>query len=329
MKVRWVVLAVLVTLVLVPALLITTARVLQPTSGAWVRLVAFTPLATLLYAAAAVLLLLAWLRGRGIWRLAARALVLVSTLGVLVHGYWASGPYLGSAAVAATQGATIRVMTSNLRLGEADTALVVETALHERVDLMVLEEVTPAALADLESAGIAQAYPHHAGRPAAGPAGTMVFSTWRLSHVQRVATGFGTYSAKVHAPGGGFDLVAAHPRPPIGSATQWREDQGMVRNAARSLTGPSLVIGDLNATMDHAPLRELDGRGYRDAATQARSGWQPTWPSAGVVSRLGFAVPSLLAIDHVLLRGGPSAVRTKTVTIDDTDHRALIAAIRL
>lgn len=123
-------------------------------------------------------------------------------------------------------------------------------------------------------------------------------------------------------------LLAVHPRPPIGAAAQWRADQMVVRQAARGLERPTMVVGDLNATMDHAPMRELVGRGYDDAATQARSRWQPTWPSAGVVSRFGVVVPPLLAIDHVLVNHGLHAVRPESYTVGATDHRALVAAIR-
>jgi endonuclease/exonuclease/phosphatase (EEP) superfamily protein YafD len=145
--------------------------------------------------------------------------------------------------------------------------------------------------------------------------------------VQRLDTGFGSYRMTVRTPGGAVRLLAVHPRPPVGSAAQWRSDQLVLRAAARALRGPALLVGDFNATMDHAPMRELVGRGYADAATQAKSGWQPTWPAAGEVSRLGFAVPSLLPIDHVMSREGLHAVRTETVTVDGTDHRALIAVL--
>ncbi len=74
MKLRWLLLGVLTTLVLVPALLLTTARLLDLPGGTWVRLVAFTPYALVLYAAALLLLLLAWWRGRGFWRGTARVL---------------------------------------------------------------------------------------------------------------------------------------------------------------------------------------------------------------------------------------------------------------
>ena len=92
-----------------------------------------------------------------------------------------------------------------------------------------------------------------------------------------------------------------------------------------------MIVGDLNATMDHAPMRELVGRGFRDAATEARSRWQPTWqptwPSAGVVARFGVTVPPLVAIDHVLVAEGLRALATRTYPVRGTDHLALVATL--
>ncbi len=90
-----------------------------------------------------------------------------------------------------------------------------------------------------------------------------------------------------------------------------------------------MLVGDLNATMDHLPMRTLVGIGFEDAATQADSRWQPTWPAAGEVSRLGFAVPSLVPIDHVFLSSGLRALRTESVTVPGSDHRALVATVGL
>ena len=47
------------------------------------------------------------------------------------------------------------------------------------------------------------------------------------------------------------------------------------------------------------------------------------------MSRLGFSVPSLVPIDHVLLSSGMRALRTESVTVQGTDHRALVATIAL
>ena len=59
MKLRWLLLGLIVTALLVPAFLLTADRLLDPQGGTWVRLIAFTPHAVLLYAAALLPLLLA------------------------------------------------------------------------------------------------------------------------------------------------------------------------------------------------------------------------------------------------------------------------------
>ncbi len=328
MKLRWLVLSLLVTLVLVPAVLLSVARVLQPAGGAWVRLVAFTPFATVLYLLAVLLLLVAWVRGRGGWRGTAKVLTVFSLVGLLAHAAWASGPFIGSPTAAAASDQTpITVMSSNLRLGEGETARVVEVALANHVDVLVLQEVTQRARAGLRSAGLDEVLPHSAGAAAPGTDGTMVFSTMRLGRVKRLDTGFGSWQMVLRTPDGPVRLLAVHPRPPMGDAREWRADHLVLRAAARETDGPTLLVGDFNATLDHAPMRELVGRGFDDAATEANSQWQPTWPAAGEVSRLSVSVPSLLPIDHVLARGGLRAVRTSTATIAETDHRALVAVL--
>ena len=326
MKLRWVLVGLMTALLLVPALLISTARALDLPGGLWVRLVAFTPYAALLFLAAAVLLLLVWLTGHG--GVVVRVLTVLCLVGVGVVVYWAHGPYVGSRPADAAGRAKIRVMTSNLRVGGGDTAQVVQLAVSQDVDVLVLEEVTPAALAGLTQAGLTKAFPHHAGAPVAGSRGTMVFSHGPIRHVKPVPTRFASYSLDVGLGSGRgtLHLLAVHPHPPTGDIGGWHADQALVRRAAAGLSRPAVIAGDFNATMDHASMRELAGRGYDDAATQARSGWQPTWPSAGMVSLASIDVPSLVTIDHVMARG-LRATHTSTYPIDGTDHRALVATL--
>ena len=76
-------------------------------------------------------------------------------------------------------------------------------------------------------------------------------------------------------------LVAVHVVAPTdGAATaQWRRD---MRALPSSGAGPPRVLaGDFNATFDHAELRRLLDRGYRDAAEQAGVALRPTWPAGG------------------------------------------------
>lgn len=327
MRLRWLLVGLLTAVLLVPALLVTLARALALSGGLWVRLTAFTPHAVVLYLAAAVVLLLTWLRGHG--GIAVRVLAVVSVVGLGLHVYWASGPFVGAGAAEAAGHGRVHVMTANLRFGGADTAQLVGLVVAHHVDVLVLEEVTPQAVAGMENAGLGQVLPHQAGEPSPRtPRGTMVFSRTRLSHVHRLSTTFNSYSLDVAlgAPKDTLHLLAVHPHPPTGDIRGWHTEQTVVRRAAAGLSGPAVIAGDLNATMDHASLRELQGRGYDDAATQARSGWQPTWPSSGIVSPLGIDVPSLVAIDHVMARG-LRATRTQTYPVEGTDHRALLATL--
>lgn len=120
-----------------------------------------------------------------------------------------------------------------------------------------------------------------------------------------------------------------HTAQPLGHPELWRRDFDRIRDAADGIVGPIVLAGDLNATLDHGPMRDLLRDGFADAARQANAGWQPTWPSDpatdhGLPGGLG-----LIAIDHVLLRDGPVAVETATSRVAGTDHRALVARLRM
>ena len=63
MRLRWLLSAMVVIAVLVPAMMITAARIVGPDGGRWVRLVSFTPYALLLYGVALLLLIVAVVAG--------------------------------------------------------------------------------------------------------------------------------------------------------------------------------------------------------------------------------------------------------------------------
>jgi endonuclease/exonuclease/phosphatase (EEP) superfamily protein YafD len=328
MKIRWLVLGVVVAVLIVPAVALTVDRVLEPDSGFWVRLVAFTPYAVVLYALALVLLLVAWAAGKGSWRRTARGLSVLAVIGLALHLFWASGPYVGQAGAVAGSGRPFTLMTANLMLGQASPSEVVATAVRNNVDVLVLNEVTPQVLGEMQSAGLGEAFAYSAGKPAAGPAGTMVFSRHKVTDVRRLVTKFGSYSMTVDRPGGPFTLIAVHPRPPLGNAAGWAADQHAILTAASAVhDSPALIAGDFNATLDHEPMRELGGRGFEDAVAKAKSGWQPTWPASGEVSRLSVPIPSLVQIDHVLVNHSIRALHTESVTIAGSDHRAVVARL--
>lgn len=329
MKIRWLLFALVLVGPLVPALMITAVRIVGPDDGRGIRLVSFTPYAVVLYALVLLLLLAQVALSRGFWRRAGGAMCVLVLPLLGLHLWWASGPYVGTPASPAKQRETFTAMSSNLEFGRADPERVVQVAAMNRVDILVLTEVTPTALAQMRAVGLDGLLPHSRGEAGDGVAGTMVYSTHELGEVRALDTTFRGFAMTVALGEATVRLLAVHPHPPTGDAVAWTADHAAVRRAAAATDGPAIVAGDLNATTDHQPMRELAGRGFTDAAAQAGSGWQPTWPASGEMSVFGAPVPSMLAIDHVLVTDELTAVDTESVSIPGTDHRALVATLAL
>ncbi|HET7196246.1 MAG TPA: endonuclease/exonuclease/phosphatase family protein [Nocardioides sp.] len=304
-------------LLLVPAVVLTVVRLFEPWGERWVRLEAFTPLAIVLYGVALLALLVRFAMARRWGRGLAAAAV---ALGLALHIAWFS-PMISGANPPPRAGAEpLRVMVVNLYAGRADGLDVVRAASDEDIDLLVVTEVTPAALARMESAGLTSLFPHRAGRPGRSKLGTMVFADLRLGH----ATPLDTSGASWRVPMGKYTLFAVHPYV-LTDIAKWRRDHYLIRTAVAD-EQPDLVVGDFNATTDHPQMRALANGGYRSAAELANEGWQPTWPATGE-SVLGISIPNVVEIDHVLVGPTFAGISTHTLEIPESDHRALVAEV--
>jgi endonuclease/exonuclease/phosphatase family metal-dependent hydrolase len=147
----------------------------------------------------------------------------------------------------------------------------------------------------------------------------MAFATSPLTAVERVPTEHVSISFTFR----GLEVWGLHPAYPFSS--RWSGDQARLARLGAERR-PDLVLGDLNATLDNPPFRSFVRRaGLADAAEQAGSGWQPTWPVGGA---RGVPLP-LAAIDHVLVGPRLAAVDTRTATVAGTDHKALAADLVL
>ena len=80
------------------------------------------------------------------------------------------------------------------------------------------------------------------------------------------------------------------------------------------------MAGDFNSSQTHPGFRKVADR-MTDAHRAAGQGWVRTWP-------IGSRVPPFIQLDHVLMRG-LEVVDAGTVTIADTDHRAIWARLSL
>ena len=217
----------------------------------------------------------------------------------------------------------LSVMTQNMLYGRADARAIVARIEADDVDVLAVEELTPAAVESLGAAGIRDVMPYAWYHSAPGATGTGIWSRLPFSNAT-AERGFSmfTVSARLQMPSGQrVSLVAVHPSAPYPQSPQgWLDDLASLRSLLhdRLPAGPVVVAGDFNATWDHARFRGLLTGGYRDAAEQSGAGLVRTWPADRYVPLIG--------IDHVLTRGAV-ATAFDVVTTPGTDHHGVVTTI--
>lgn len=309
------------------AVVLTALRFVQPDVPGVQLAVAFLPLTVPLFALAMLLFVfLVFFPGKTRWQIT-MALAGLALAGLLVQGWWLSPLFRGSTKV--DQNAqTVRVLTVNLRTGQADPADLVSTAVGDGVDLLVLQEVTGGALDALEQVGLDTAFPHRAGQPETnGKYGTVMLSTGNIASVTFLGSTQSSVQAQVTLPGGTvWALGVGVPSPGGSRPTPWQVDLDQLVQTVRALH-PAIVAGDLEASFGHRPFEDLLDSGLRDAGEEADAGWQPTYPA----NRTTFGVtwPRVTQPDHVLVGDRVTAVDQVTVPIPGSDHRGVLATLTL
>ena len=319
-------LGLIVSLLVLPTLAVTIARVLPGNSLLWVILRALTPVAIVSYTLAVIVLVaMPWGLHGAARSIAVSALALVTSL-LLLHVWWFVKPSLADAPGSATDDAFI-VMTANLHIGQADPHAVLDAVDRYNVDVLVLEEITPLALTQLDNAGLGERLDQRAGAPQPGRDGIMIFTNEPLHDFTEIdisSPGFGVEMTTSSSP---LRILAVHPIAPNNGVARWSSDLDAVVAAARASPGPTVVAGDFNATLDHPQLQVLMDSNYRDASADRGLGWRPTWPSPGNVQLAGVGLPTLFGLDHVFIRGPLVATDAHVRVVPGTDHRALVTRI--
>lgn len=253
--------------------------------------------------------------------------LLTATLAIQVSWY-----YVGYQARMGPTFTEVRILSSNLRYGRADAAQFVGLA-SNNADVITVAELTPEAVERFTAAGLTAQFPHSLLRPRQIPGGIGIWSRYPLTPVTAPRhRGASMPAARVAIPGVTTKpLVAAvHIKSPVAgdenTVDDWRQGmagaKAQLDNFARE-AGPGAVIigGDYNSTPDMRQFRDLLTNGYQDAVQQLGSGFAPTF-------KADHPLPPLITIDHVLTRNA-AATSIRTVKIKGTDHRALVATIRV
>jgi endonuclease/exonuclease/phosphatase (EEP) superfamily protein YafD len=224
---------------------------------------------------------------------------------------------------------SVRVLTANLSLGEADPKAVVALA-RDSADVLVLQEMTPGLIAAMSAVGLDAVMPHRSVDPAKNAQGIGIWSRYPIADSEAV-TGYqlAMRIARIQVPSVVIapTVLAVHLAAPwVQPLQHFRDDiarfpttlQAAARNAG---SGAVIVAGDLNSTYDMRPFRRLLDEGYRDAAEQAGAGLTGSFPSRPWYG-------PVFGIDHVLVRNC-TATAAQTVPVPGSDHRGLFSLIEI
>jgi endonuclease/exonuclease/phosphatase (EEP) superfamily protein YafD len=243
--------------------------------------------------------------------------VILILCGIWIGPRWTAEPPPASAI-------RMKVMTANLLFGTSDPAALVALVQAERPDVLVLVELTPAAVAALDRAGLRGQLPYRVLKPLDQAAGTGIYGRVPLRPAGRAPTAFAAPRATLKWSGRTVTVQAAHPVSPTpGLIATWQSDLEAIAADIARADGPLIALGDFNATVDHASFRHLlKATGLRDAHDARGRGLVRTWPQ-------GRRVPAFAHLDHVLVSPELAVGAVRDHAVVGSDHRAVVAELAL
>lgn len=242
-------------------------------------------------------------------------------------------PAAVDAAMASTRADTgdmiARVMTFNVYKGHADAKAIVDIVRDQRVEVLALQETTNDFIKKLDEAGIHSYLPYSQVSSSDGVYGNGIWSATELGRPVDDEVG----SSASFMPGGTVSFnggatqvrfVSVHTTSPTNDYwQQWKRSLDELSKLRFDTSRRYVFMGDFNATYDHTPFRNILGNRFSDASRQAGEGLKFSWPA-----NVDY-VPSFAGIDHIVLDSGMQAGQVRTVKVDGSDHKALLAIVRV
>jgi endonuclease/exonuclease/phosphatase family metal-dependent hydrolase len=281
-----------------------------------VPLLAFTP-----YAAIAALLVAGIAVALRNWAAAAVAALATVCLAAAVLPR-----AIGDGTVDADGHETLDVLSANIHRGTSDPQALVALVERFHPDLLAIQELPSPFVHRLDAAGLGRLLPRRilavdTDKPKLPGLG--IYSRLPL----RMLVGLSDthqLGALVRMPSGrGIRRVDVHPHTPKpGHIGEWHDSLEGLPSAGSG--APRVLVGDFNATLDQAALRDVVDRGYRDAGDVAGKGLEPTFPRQG-----WHGLGPFITIDHVLADRRLGVVEYSVEEQPGSDHRAIHAVLAL
>lgn len=279
------------------------------------QVVGFTPFVAV---GAVVGLVLTLLARR--WVLAALLTVCVAAQAVWVVPAFVPGQAPPDDAV------SLRVMGANVWLGSADADALVDLVREQDVQVLAVLELTTDLRGSLVEAGIEDVLPYSVdAKVGSGALGSGLWSALPLDDVDTEPfSNDAMPAATVRVDGVPVRVTAVHPIPPIPEYVEiWHEETGALAERADADPLPQVLVGDFNATYDHATFRRLLGDRFHDASRSSGSGLDLSWsPAPGTV-------PPVLNLDHVVTDRENVVTDVGSLHLPGSDHRAIVATVHV
>ena len=226
-----------------------------------------------------------------------------------------------------------RLMTLNTKNGLADAGQIVRTVREEHVEVLALQEVRGVLLQRLDEAGLDELLPYSEIASATNHDNggvNALFSAAPMS--SRTANLLPIESSNIPSACVRFNLRtvcfgSVHPFSPR------PRNQGLWSSSLDSIaklqsnTKLFVLLGDFNATWDHASFRALLGSRFVDAGERSGTWFHMTYPSNAALFGGRVKVPPLVEIDHIVHDRSITVGNLETLDIAGSDHRALLGTL--
>lgn len=217
----------------------------------------------------------------------------------------------------------LRILTTNVYDKNHDPAALLKLIRDTDPDVVVLQEVNEEwqnLLAPLESE-----YPQHACSPRYPRGGTDLAQYWRIPSealAELAESGIPATSTEIKVDGISVRVVNVHTAAPFSPhrAARYRDQMEALTKWLKESGEPVIVAGDFNSSVWSPLYRKLVHEAGLVSAREGR-GLLGTWPS--------FFGPLRSPIDHILVSPGIEVVACRVGPGIGSDHRPLIADLRI
>jgi endonuclease/exonuclease/phosphatase (EEP) superfamily protein YafD len=216
--------------------------------------------------------------------------------------------------------AGLEVASVNLLFSNDRIADVAEQMDQLTADVIVFTEYTAQHQAALLASPVADRYPYRTDRAGPRGEGVAIWSAMPVEVAEYPDTDSTSIDVTVSGPDGAIRVIAVHFPTPLDDFASWSHDLRAATQIGRRVSGPTLLIGDFNASYWHPDFRSVLDAGFGNAHTAAGAGFSTSWPTT-------WPIPPFVRLDHALTAGGLVATDVEDFDVAGSDHLGMIVTV--